>query len=73
MSAFDNTKRAFVWVHAIHPYCVGYPGVTAELFFSSREKFNEAFGFADHPERETLVEVTVPKDFEDWDYIPRDY
>lgn len=70
-TAFENTKPAWIWVHAIHPYCVGYPGVVAELFFSSPEKFRELLGRDDA--EETLVPVTVPKDFDNWDYIPENY
>jgi hypothetical protein len=71
MSAYENTKPAWVWVIPIHPYCVGYPGVSADLFFSSPEKFREERGR--HDLEDTLVEITVPADFKDWDYIPLDY
>lgn len=67
---YANTKPAWVWVYPIHPYLTGYPGVVGDLFFSSPEKFKELLGRDDG---ETLVEVTVPKDFDDWDYIPIDY
>lgn len=70
--AYANTKPAWMFVHAIHPYCVGYPGVTAELFFSSPENFHKLWE-RDLEPGEVLVEVTVPADFNHWDFIPHDY
>jgi len=70
--AYDNTKPAFMWAYAIHPYCIGYPGVCADLFFSSPEKFRECLERDPEP-GDMLVPVTVPADFDDWDYIPNDY
>jgi hypothetical protein len=72
MSAYDNTKPAWMWVHPIHPYCVGYPGVVAELFFSSPAAFDQLLGRHRDP-TDNLVEVTVPADFNDWDFIPENY
>ena len=70
--AFKNTKPAFMWAHAVHPYCVGYPGVVAELFFSSPEAFRQCLGR--EPEKDDiLVPVTVPADFTHWDFIPENY
>jgi hypothetical protein len=69
---YEGTKTAYMWVYSVHPYGIGYPGVCAELFFSSPEKFKELLG-REPGEYEALVKVTVPKDFDDWDYIPEDY
>ena len=64
-------KDAFVWVYGVHPYCVGFPGITGDLFFSSHEAFLKCRGRLD--DYEALVKVRVPKDFDDWDYIPDSY
>ena len=72
MQAFVDKKRAFMWVHAIHPYCIGYPGVVAELFFSSEDAFRKCLGREPDPD-DRLVPVTVPIDFDNWDFIPNDY
>jgi hypothetical protein len=72
MSAMDDYKEAYVWVHACHPYTIGYPGVNADLYFSSREKFLEALQRPVN-EFEALIKCWVAKDFDDWDYIPNDY
>ena len=69
---YKHTKPAWVWVYAIHPYCVGYPGVIGDLFFSSPEAFRAALERDPGPE-DILVPCTVPVGFDDWDYIPRDY
>jgi hypothetical protein len=70
--AYTDTKTAYVWVYPIHPYCVGYPGVLGDLFFSSPEAFKKCL---ERPltADDTLVKVTVPADFDDWDYIPENY
>ena len=70
--AFANTKIAYVWAYPAHPYTIGYPGVVADLFFSSPEKFKELLG-REPDEFDTLVRVWVPKYFDNWDYIPEDY
>lgn len=67
-------KVALMWVHPIHPAVIGFPGVVAELFFSSREAFAKALDRADDSAKdEHLVPTWVPEHFTDWDYIPRDY
>lgn len=68
-----STKKAYLWVvnwgvFGIHKT----PYVTADLFFSSREKFWELLGTS-LPREEQLVEVDVPIDFVSWDYIPDNY
>jgi hypothetical protein len=76
VDCYKNTKPAWVWVYAIHPYCIHYPGVTWDLFFSSPEKFREILGRDLKPsavDEEILVKVTVPEAFDDWDYIPENY
>lgn len=67
-----NTKEAWMWVIACHPYTIGFPGCGADLYFSSKEKFLKLLG---RPlgDFEALIKVWVPKDFEDWDYIPNEY
>ena len=32
-----DAKPAWMWVHPMMPYNIGYPGMVAELFFSSPE------------------------------------
>jgi hypothetical protein len=76
VDAYKNTKPAWVWVYAMHPYTIGYPGVQGDLFFSSPEKFRELLGRDLQPatvDQEVLVKVTVPEAFDDWDYIPENY
>ena len=68
---FENTKEAYMWVIACHPWTIGYPGCHADLYFSSKEKFLELLK-RPLDEYEALVKVWVPKDFDDWDYIPND-
>lgn len=70
--AYRNTKPAWVWVYAIHPYCIGYPGIMGDLFFSSPDQFQTLLG-RPLEESDNLVKVTVPADFDDWDYIPENY
>ena len=48
------------------------PDVTVDLFFSSRDKFLSLLQTRDS-EKEILVPVNVPDDFDDWDYIPDNY
>jgi hypothetical protein len=67
-----STKTALVWVHDVHPYCINYPGVIAELFFSSREVFEQLLG-RPLDDGDALVKVRVPVDFDHWDFIPNDY
>lgn len=69
---YENTKDAWVLVFGIHPWVRGYPGVQADLFFSSPEKARECWE-RDFGEGEVLVPVKVPADFDDWDYVPREY
>ena len=69
------TKSAWGWV-------VNWGGdmsrigcITIDLFFSSPTKLEEILGYnpqADHQPPQ-LVEIQVPLDFEDWDYIPENY
>jgi len=72
LDPYKDTKVAYMWVYAQHPWCIGYPGVVGDLFFSSPEKFRECLE-RDPDEGDYLVKVTVPKDFDDWDYIPENY
>ena len=68
----ENVKDAWMWVYACHPYTIGFPGVNADLFFSSPENFHQLLG-RKLSQYETLLKVQVPADFEDWDYIPENY
>ena len=54
------------------PSLVKAPSVTVDLFFSSREKFLSLLDTSDK-EKEILVPVNVPDDFDNWDYIPDNY
>jgi hypothetical protein len=71
-SGWDNAKDAWMWVFSRHPYTINYPGVNADLFFSSPETFKQLLG-REMDDYEALVKVRVPLDFDDWDYIPNDY
>jgi hypothetical protein len=70
--AYKDSKAAWMLVYAIHPYCINYPGVIADLYFSSPEAFAKLW---ERPlgRGEALVEITVPNDFDNWDYIPDNY
>lgn len=64
------SKKAYLLVCDLGPKC--FRRLSADLFFSSKEKFRELWkqemrGF------DQLVEVSVPDDFDDWDYIPENY
>lgn len=69
---YSDYKDAWMFVFSRHPYTIGFPGVNADLFFSSPEKFKELLA-RDMDEYEALVKVRVPADFDDWDYFPNDY
>lgn len=69
-------KTAYLWIvdwGLIQPehYPAPYRNVTADLFFSSREKFIELCPC--DAEMEQLVAVQVPDDFEYWDFVPDNY
>lgn len=68
----EPLKDAWMYWYSIYPHCIGGPGIQANLFFSSPEKFHKLFG-RDLDEYEGLVKVQVPVSFDDWDYIPNDY
>lgn len=70
-------KTAYLWIvdwGMVQPqyYPKPYRKVTADLFFSSVEKFNELWPWKDS-EPQQLVAVQVPDDFDNWDYIPDNY
>lgn len=67
-----KTKTAWMYAYSISPYCIGFPGIQADLFFSSPTTFAALWG---RPlgQREWLLEVQVPENFTDWDYVPNDY
>lgn len=67
-----KTKPAWMFVHEAIQGTIGYPGIVAELFFSSPEAFAKEW---QRPltKGEWLLEVTVPEEFTDWDFVPRDY
>jgi len=65
-------KKAYVWV-VIWPECCTVP-VSCDLFFSSRARFLELVHLNEETaHEEQLVEIKVPDDFDDWDYIPDNY
>jgi hypothetical protein len=68
-------KTALLWI-VDWSFCRERKGgqgqVSADLFFSSKEKFRALYG-ASNPADEQLVKVNVPDDFDDWDYIPENY
>lgn len=50
------------------------PNITVDLFFTSRQVFKELLGWSHElAAKEILVPVEVSDDFDDLDYIPRDY
>jgi hypothetical protein len=70
-------KTAYLWIvdwGLIQPehYPAPYRSVTADLFFSSVEKFKELYTASNAGEQQ-LVVVQVPDDFEHWDFIPDNY
>jgi len=70
-----DTKKAYLWVVDQHMFLhnSSTPQFTADLFFSSKKKFKEVCPFVTLTKLNQLVEVRVPKDFEDWDFCPDNY
>ena len=67
------SKVVYGWV-VIWNQLTGKPQVSVDLFFSSREKFEGLLMWSQESmDKEVLVPVVVPDDFDDLDYIPRDY
>jgi len=63
--------KLLLWV-CVAPKGV-YPRVHGELLFTSREKFNSLLTNS-NPDKEQLVEVEVPEDYDDpIDFIPDNY
>jgi hypothetical protein len=72
---YKGTKNAWLYVFAHCPIIDGWKKgerICHELYFSSKEKFEELWG-RPIDDREALIKVWVPEDFDDWDYIPNDY
>lgn len=65
-------KKAYLWIVVWEHRAGCNQYVTADLFFSSREAFCKLW-LSSSAESEQLVEVDVPDDFNDWDYIPENY
>jgi hypothetical protein len=65
-------KTAHLWIVDWSFVRKGQGQVSADLFFSSPEKFRELYTASDAAEQQ-LVPVQVPDDFDDWDYIPDNY
>lgn len=61
-------KWAYLWV--VDWNHTNPPTASADLFFSSKEKFYELLPWY---KNEQLIKVHVPKDFNDWDYVPDNY
>lgn len=70
-------KDAYLWVvnWGKTSYSPTTSAVSADLFFSSKEVFQKLLGWRDKErmDKEQLVLIQVPDDFEDLDYIPNDY
>lgn len=50
------------------------PNITVDLFFTSREKWEKLLGWSkESMDKEILIPVEVPDNFDDLDYIPLDY
>lgn len=64
-------KVAWMWVIPHHPSEIGFPGVHADLFFSSPEAFARVLGR--DASGEVLAPTWVEADFNCWDFIPEDY
>jgi hypothetical protein len=65
-------KIAHLWIVDWSFAKKGHRQVSADLFFSSPEKFRELYTASD-ADVQQLVQVQVPDDFDDWDYIPDNY
>lgn len=63
-------KIAYLFIADFGPAC--HPRLSGDLFFSSRESFNRLYVGKFGP-YDQLVEVRVPDDFDDWDFIPDNY
>ena len=62
-------KKAYLWV--VVWKINGVPSVSADLFFSSKEKFHELINY--DAKDEQLLEIKVPEEFNNWDFIPENY
>lgn len=63
----EEGKPALLWIAMLHGSFFG-----ADLYFSNRTRFEELHKFS-KAEDGFLLSVLVPKDFNDWDYIPDNY
>lgn len=63
-------KKAYLWIADFGTTCPKHQRIKADLFFSSSEKFYDLLGSGSAKQ---LVEVEVPDDFDEWDYIPDSY
>lgn len=63
----EEGKPALLWIAMLNDSFFG-----ADLYFSSRVKFEELHRFPGSGDG-FLLPVLVPKDFDDWDYIPDNY
>lgn len=68
MSKDPFLKTVYLWVCDWGPPCT--PRISADLFFSSKERFYELWTQAPG---EQLVPVQVPLEFDNLDYIPENY
>jgi hypothetical protein len=65
-------KSAWLWVADFGETVKPGMRICADLFFSSKEKFRELYTCSDAWEQQ-LVLVSVPDDFDWWDFIPDNY
>lgn len=68
-----KTKTVYLWI-VDWSFCTSNQSsrITADLFFSSIEKFRELYTGSD-ADQEQLVPVQVPEDFTWLDFIPDNY
>lgn len=76
-----SQKTAYLWVVDFGSFVAGanqapdakpMRHISADLFFSSLEKFLELYTCSDAAKQQ-LVQVQVPVDFDHWDFIPDNY
>ncbi len=74
-------KRAYAWIFNWGEVGFCYkepqsyprsPEIGADLFFSSKEKFEELLGRS-LDSKDMLFPIMVPDDFDNWDFIPDNY
>ena len=64
-------KTAYLWIVAWQKPNEPSQRISADLFFSSKDKFISLLGKQAFTEQ--LVPVKVPDTFDNWDFIPDNY